>query len=127
MKYNEKVYHAHNLVFYVQGQGYNQGSEDKSSSCNNLKPTKVNFVELCTKVNHNLKVCHTQYLYSQFNIKVTVWCQRSKYVSAVTLKSTKANFMNIHRQIRLIRGCAMHKTLVPILKVEVTVRDRISS
>ena len=34
------------------------------------------------------------------NLKVTIWGQRSNYIAAITLKSTKANFINIHGQIR---------------------------
>ena len=33
-------------------------------------------------------------------IKVTICGQRSNYVSVITLKSTKENFINIPRQIR---------------------------
>ena len=63
-KHNEKVCHAHELGFSVQGQGHNQGSEGKSSFCNSLKPTEANFVKLSKKVNHNKKVCHIENLYS---------------------------------------------------------------
>ena len=38
IKHNEKGSH-------IQGQGYNQGSKVKSSFCNNLKPTEVNFIK----------------------------------------------------------------------------------
>ena len=37
---------AHKLGCRVQGQGHNQGSEVKSSICNNLKPTEANFFKL---------------------------------------------------------------------------------
>ena len=103
IKHNEKLcdaQHTNKLGFHVQGQGCSQGSEVKSSFCNNLKPTEANFVKLHTKINHNEKVYHTQYLYSQVNVKVIVWGQRSEYICAITLKSTIAKFINIHRLIR---------------------------
>ena len=43
LKHNE-VCQAQKLGFYVQGQGHSQGSEAKSSFCNNLKITEANFV-----------------------------------------------------------------------------------
>ena len=98
LKHNEKVCHAHNLGSHVQGPGHDQGSEVKSSFCNNLKPTEANFFKLYKKLNHNKT-------YVTHNIYIPK-CQGhnlgsgANYVTAITVKSTKANFINISRQIR---------------------------
>ena len=44
-------------------------------------------------------VTHNIYI-PKLSVKVTVWGQMSNYVFAITLKSDKANFININRQIR---------------------------
>ena len=44
----------------------------------------------------------------KLKVKVTSWGQSSKYVSAVTHKSTKANFIKLHRKTRHHERYAMH-------------------
>ena len=53
IKHTEKMCWVQELGSHVQGQEHNQGSEVKSSLCNNFKPTEANFVKLHKKVNHN--------------------------------------------------------------------------
>ena len=92
--HNEKVCRPQELCSHIQGQGHNQGSEVKLFLCEYLKHAEANFVKLSKKVNHK--------------VKVTIWGQSSKYVSAVTQKSTKANFNKLHRKIRHHERYAMH-------------------
>ena len=91
---NKKVCHAQELGSHIQGEGHNQGSEVKSFLCDYLKLAESNFVKPSKKVNHK--------------VKVTIWGQSSKYVSAITQKSTKANFIKLHRKIRHHEMYAMH-------------------
>ena len=53
--------------------------------------------------------------------------QRSNYLSAVTLKSIKTNFVNIHRQVRHHERVCHAQDTNPILKVKVTFTDQKSS
>lgn len=57
----------------VQGQGHNQVSAVKSSLCDNLKSTEVNFINLHNKRNNNQKVCRTQYLFPKVRVNVIIW------------------------------------------------------
>ena len=41
-------------------------------------------------------------------VKVTIYGQSSKYVSTITQKSTKANFIKLHRKTRHHKRYAMH-------------------
>ena len=91
---NKKVCRAQELGSHIQGQGHNQGSEVKSFLGDYLKLAEANFVKHSNKVNHK--------------VKVTIWGQSSKYVSAITQKSTKANFIKLHRKIRHHERYAMH-------------------
>ena len=50
---NKKVCRAQELVYHIQGQGHNQGSEVKSFLCDYLKLAEANFIKLSKKVNHN--------------------------------------------------------------------------
>ena len=49
------------------------------------------------------------YIYApKLKVKVTIWDQSSKYVSAITQKSAKANFIKRHRKTRHYERYAMH-------------------
>ena len=92
LKHNEKVCHAHKLGTHNQGQGHSQGSEVKLAFCNKLKPAEANTQRLIIirrYVTHNIYI-------PKLNVRVTICSQRSN-TSAVALKSTKANMINIHR------------------------------
>ena len=62
IKHNEKVWRAHDLGSYAQGQGRNQVKRSKSCLSNNSKTTKANLTKLHRKTEHNEKVCHAQEL-----------------------------------------------------------------
>ena len=51
----------------------------------------------------------THYIYvPKLKVKVTIWGQSSKYVSAITQKSTKANFVKLHGKMRHYERYTMH-------------------
>ena len=51
----------------------------------------------------------THYIYvPKLKVKVTIWGQGSKYISAITQKSTKANFVKLHRKMRHYDRYTMH-------------------
>ena len=73
-----------------------------------LKLAEAHCIKLSKKVNHNYKVCHTLFYAPRLKVKVTIWGHSSKDVSATTQKSTKANFIKLHRKTRHHERYAMH-------------------
>ena len=54
-----------------------------------------------TKKKTLIRRCVTHNIYvPKLKVNVTIWDQRSNYIHAITLKSTKVNVINIPRQIR---------------------------
>ena len=62
MKHNEKVFRAHDLGSYAQGQGRSQVKSSKSCLGNNSKTTEANLTKLHRKIYHSKKVCRAQKL-----------------------------------------------------------------
>ena len=81
-------------------------------SCHNQDHTQVSEVKLCLHENKSFSSSFTKKYttikkFVTYNnhvpkpkCNVIIWAQRSKYVSAITLNSTKANFIKLHRKIR---------------------------
>ena len=64
-----------------------------------LKQISLYFAKRSTIIRKYMYVTH--YIdVPKLKVKVTIWGQSSKYVSAVTQKNTKANFIKLHRKTR---------------------------
>ena len=94
------MFHTQKIGSHIQGQGHNQESEVKYFLCDYLILAEAHCIKLSKKVNHNQKVCHTLFYVPKLKVKVTIWDQSSKYVSAITQKSNKANFIQLHRKTK---------------------------
>ena len=72
--------------------------------------TEANLMKIHRKLKHNEKVCciHDYIYVPKLKVKVTIWGQSSKYVSAITQNNTKANFIKLHRKTRYHERYAMH-------------------
>ena len=90
----------------ISGQTSNPVS---AITLNLWKKILSNFIKKLTIISRYMYVTHNIYM-PNLKVRVTIWVQRSKYVSAITQKSTTANFIKLHRRI-----------YVPTLKVKVTI------
>ena len=98
----------HTLKLGSHIQGHSQGSKVKYFLFDYLKLAEALCIKLSKKVYRNQKVCHTLFYVPKLKVKVTIWGQSSKYVLAITQKSTKANFIKLHRKTRHHERYAMH-------------------
>ena len=61
IKHNEKVCRAHDLGFYVQGQGCSQvRGQNLVSAITQKKTSEANLTKHHRKIEHNEKVCRAQ-------------------------------------------------------------------